>query len=142
MGEKAGPAKNALLAALEDDAPDVRMTAAEALCGLGAVDSALPVLVDLLHHESRIIQNETLLAFCRIGEPAKAALPHLESLSQQERDKQSVPWSYDNVPDAAALARSCLGGAPLQGPAGTPRGTAPAVLRGAGTKASRQKYLP
>jgi len=142
LGEKAGTAEDALLAALADDAPDVRMTAAEALCGLGAVEPALPVLIELLGHESRIIQNETLLAFCRIGEPAKAALPHLENLSPQQSGKQSTPWSYDNVPDAAALARSCLGGAPPHGAAGKSAVEASSTPSGAGTKASRQKYLP
>lgn len=69
------PARDALERALADASPDVRMTAAEALFGLGASERALPVLVALLQHPSRIIRNETLLALTRIGPPAKACCP-------------------------------------------------------------------
>ena len=107
LRQKAAPAADTLLAALADPAPDVRMTAAEALCGLGRTDAAVPVLVDLLTHESRIIRNETLLALCRIGEPAKAALPHLEKALGPSRHADI--WSYDNIPEAIRLARAFLG---------------------------------
>ena len=48
------------------------------LCGLGHGDAAMPVLIELLSFDSRIIRNETLLALSRIGPAAKPALPHLD----------------------------------------------------------------
>ena len=85
LGGRAAPAREDLLAALADSALDVRMTAAEALFALGEGEKALPVLVALLTHPSRILRNETLLVLCRIGPPAKGALPHLAA---------GVGWPY------------------------------------------------
>jgi len=44
LGTKAKPAEDRLLALLEDGSPDVRIGAADALCKLGNVNAALPVL--------------------------------------------------------------------------------------------------
>lgn len=135
LREKAAPAVDALLAALKDSSPDVRMTAAEALCGLGRAEAAVPVLIELLTYDSRIIRNETLLALCRTGEPAKAALPHLDQALEPCR--HSNIWSYDNVPAAVQLARACLSeaGKPDAGPA-------PGVSATATLQQTREKYLP
>ncbi len=48
MGDKARDAAPALTEALQDSSPSVRITAAEALCGLGQADKALPVLAKAL----------------------------------------------------------------------------------------------
>jgi hypothetical protein len=108
LGDKAAPATEALLAALKDSSPDVRMTAAEALCGLGRADAAMPVLIELLSHESRIICNETLLVVCRIGPAAKPALPHLDKALASSH--HTGIWSHDNIADLVALARACVAG--------------------------------
>jgi len=134
-------ATEALQTALRDAAPDVRMTAAEALCGLGGAKVAVPVLIELLSHESRIIRNETLLALCRIGEPARAALPHLKNAL--EHCQGSSPWSYDNVPPAVNLVQACFGeplteGLAREGRAAKKKGAPPPVP----LKATREKYLP
>jgi hypothetical protein len=132
---------DALLTALKDTAPDVRMTAAEALCGLDRAKVAVPVLVELLSHESRIIRNETLLALCRIGEPARAALPHLKDALEHRQG--SSPWSYDNVPPGVNLVRACFG-EPLtedlvhEGRRPSKK-NAPTLVP---LKATREKYLP
>jgi len=110
LRDEAALAADALLSALKDASPDVRMTAAEALCGLGRTEAAMPVLIELLTHESRIVRNETLLTLCRLGEPARAALPHLDKALGP--GKHSDIWSYDNIPAAVGLARSCLKGEP------------------------------
>ncbi len=107
LGERAAPAREALLGGLADPAPDVRLTAAEALTGLGAADAALPVLVALLTHPSRIVRNETLLALCRIGPPARAVLPHLAAAAEPSPLHNGI-WSYDNVTHAVELARACI----------------------------------
>jgi arylsulfatase A-like enzyme len=111
LREKAAPATEALVAALKDSSPDVRMTAAEALCGLGWADDAMPVLIELLSHESRIIRNETLLAICRIGPAAKPTLPHLDKALPSCR--HSGIWSHDNIAELIALARACMTGETL-----------------------------
>ncbi len=123
LRDKAAPAAETLLAALKDSSPDVRLTAAEALCGLGQAEPALPVLIALLAHESRIIRNETLLALCRIGPAAKPALAHLDK-ARTPSQHQGV-WSHDNIPELIALVRACVDD------------TAPAKL-----KLTREKYLP
>lgn len=111
------------------------MTAAEALFALGQGETALPALIALLTHENRIIRNETLLALCRIGEPARGALPHLDKPMRPSR--HTGIWSYDNIPAMVRLARACLSGpaaqdsAPVSGPSAT------ATLR-----QTREKYLP
>jgi arylsulfatase A-like enzyme len=105
LREKAAPAAEALLAAMRDPSPDVRMTAAEALCGLDRADAAMPVLTGLLSHESRIVRNETLLALCRIGPAARPALPYLDKALAPSR--HTGIWSYDNIPDAISLVRAC-----------------------------------
>lgn len=130
LREAAAPATGALLAALKDPAPDVRLSAAEALCGLGRSSEAMAVLIEALGHDSRIIRNETLLVLSRIGEPARAALPHLNKALPP--CKHMGLWSSDNIPDAIALVQACLG-VPAQTTAQSP----PFDL-----KKSRQKYLP
>jgi hypothetical protein len=107
LGDEAAPATERLVAALQDSSPDVRMTAGETLCGLGEVDTAMPVLIELLSHESRIIRNETLLALCRIGPAAKAALPHLDKAIAPSQHEGI--WSYDNIPEMVELVRACVG---------------------------------
>jgi len=52
LGPAAKPATKPLLKRLEDAAPNVRITAAEALCGLGHIDEALAVLAACLQDES------------------------------------------------------------------------------------------
>lgn len=121
--DQAAPATADLLEALKDASPDVRMTAAEALAGLGRAQAALPVLIALLSHDSRIVRNETLLALCRIGPAAQPALPHLEKA--REPSQHAGIWSYDNIPDMITLVRACVDG------------EEPAQL-----KLTRQKYLP
>ena len=137
---KAAPATDALRQALKDAAPDVRMTAAEALFALGQGEESLPVLIRLLTHESRIIRNETLLALCRIGEPAKAALPHLESALVPSLHTNL--WSSDNIKAAISLARSCLSTELTPDGIELPPADSHPVPASARLRATRQRYLP
>lgn len=140
LREKAAPASDALVAALKDASPDVRMTAAEALFALGRGDTAMPVLIELLAHESRIIRNETLLALCRIGKPANAALPHLEKALSPSR--HSGIWSYDDILAAISLARSCLSAEVSQDGVELPLSKSHPVPASDQLRTTRQKYLP
>jgi len=123
LRDKASPAAEDLLAALKDSSPDVRMTAGEALCELGRADAAIPVLIELLSFDSRIIRHETLLALSRIGPAAGPALPYLDRALAPCR--HTGIWSSDNVPTAIEVVRSCVDE------------SAPTQL-----KLTREKYLP
>lgn len=142
LGPKAEPATGALVGALNDPAPDVRMTAAEALCGLGRAAEAVPVLTALLTHESRIIRNEVLLALYRVGPIARAALPHLDAALGSSR--HTGLWSYDDIKPAISLARSCLSAEPelVQDGVEPPPSDAHPVSASARLKATREKCLP
>ena len=104
LGAKAAPATETLLSALKDPAPDVRMTAAEALCGLGHVDEAVSVLIALLSDKDYIIRNETLITLCRIGPAVKAALPYLD------RARTRAPGTWGFGPMTTSPKRSRLRG--------------------------------
>ena len=106
LREKAAPATAAVLSALADSSPDVRLTAAEALFELQHGAAALPILIKLLTHASGIIRNETLLALCRIGKPAEAVLPHLDKALTP--CQQSQIWSYNDITMSVAMARACI----------------------------------
>jgi N-sulfoglucosamine sulfohydrolase len=142
LGSAAAAAADALLVSLSDPAPDVRMTSAEALCALHHDAEAVPVLIGLLTHESRIIRNETLLALCRIGPVARAALPHLSDAEGPSR--HTGLWSYDDIKAAISLARSCLSDeAELTRDGVEPPPTAShPVAASARLRATREKCLP
>jgi hypothetical protein len=121
LDANAAPATAHLRSALNDPAPDVRMTAAEALCNLGRADDAVPALIKLLAHNDFIVRHETILALCRIGPAAKAALPHLDKARAPGAQHTGL-WTSDNV--VAAMARACLSATPKT------------------TCKTRQKYIP
>jgi HEAT repeat protein len=140
LRENAAPAAEALVAALKDPSPDVRMTAAEALLAMRRGDIAMPVLIELLAHESRIIRNETLLTLCRIGKPASAALPHLEQTLGPSR--HTGIWSYDDIRAAISLARSCLSDQAIPDGVELPLSKTHPVPASDRLRTTRQKYLP
>lgn len=125
LGPQAAPATDAFRAALQDPAPDVRIAGAEALCGLGHVNEAIPVLTALLSDGDGIVRHEALLALCRIGPAAKAALPDLDQANTPGAMHTKI-WSYNNIPGEIELARVCLGDKQSD-----PK-----------RRISRQKYLP
>ena len=126
--------------ALKDTSPDVRMTVAEALFGMGQGASTLPVLTALLSHESQIIRNETLLTFCRIGEPAEAALVDL--VKAQGPGLHTNIWSYDNVRAAITLARSCIATPSALKTVEVPPGKKHPLPANVWHRAAREKPLP
>ncbi len=56
LGTDAGSATNNLIELLNDENPDVRITAAEALCNLGMSDVATPVLIAALKEENVMVR--------------------------------------------------------------------------------------
>lgn len=102
----AAPAMPTLERGLADESPDVRMTCAEALANLGRTNTALPVLIALLSHESGIIRCQALLALARVGPAACAALPYLDAFLVGGSDRNVL--SADNVSDLVKVARAAI----------------------------------
>ena len=106
-GPLAANSRDALTKALDDEAPDVRLTAAEALCKLGDSGKALETIKSLLTFPDAIVRREAIYVLVRIGEMARPLLP--------EVDKAIGPaphldiWSGDNVSEGATLLKACLG---------------------------------
>ncbi len=85
LGNKAAPAADALVPALEDPAPNVRIAAAEALCNVGRHGQALPALVAGLAHPTPFIRLRAMNVLDRIGEHARPALPHMRKAAMKRR---------------------------------------------------------
>lgn len=91
LKNEAMPAKQALLKALQDTSPDVRIAAAEALCHLGASDAATPVLIAALDHENLMVRTHALNSLYTLGgDMARAALPKVKAITESKEGR-----SYD-----------------------------------------------
>ena len=97
----------ALTKALADDSPDVRLTAAEALCNLGDTNQALETLREMLTFPDAIIRREVIYVLVRIGETARPLLPALKEALTPCAHLDI--WSDNNVEEACVLMRACLG---------------------------------
>ncbi len=89
----AHPAADALTRALSDRSSEVRISAAEALCGLDDSKLALAVLVESLRNPSPWVCLEAANVLDRIGEkarPVRASLQELAAIGGQEY--QYVRW--------------------------------------------------
>ena len=75
LKDKAMPAREALLAVLEDDSPDVRIAASEALCYLGESKKVTPVLIEVLDSDVEMVRVHAMNTLEIIGgDVAKSAL--------------------------------------------------------------------
>ena len=78
LGEKAMPAKKELLMQLDDDTPDVRIAAAEALAKLGEAEVAVATLISLSFHHNPMV---VLQAASALDDLNDERLVHLEALN-------------------------------------------------------------
>jgi hypothetical protein len=85
LREKAAPATEALVAALKDPAPNVRIAAAEALCNVGRCDDAMPVLIEGLRHETAFIRLRAMNVLDELGEKARPALPAIKAAGMEQK---------------------------------------------------------
>ena len=106
-GPLAEDARSELTAALEDGAPDVRLTAAEALCQMGVAEKAIETIRDLMTFPDDIIRREAIYVLVRIGEAARSLLPCLSEALQP--CAHTDIWSGNNVEEGAILLNACLG---------------------------------
>ena len=84
LGKQAEPAQAALEKALSDDAPNVTIAAAEALCNLGEVDKAMPVLLAGLEHDSPLIRLRAINVLDRLGEEARPAIQAMRDAEMKD----------------------------------------------------------
>ena len=97
---EARPATDALIATLEDPAPDVRLAAAEALCKLGHENEALPVLVAGLNHDNGWVRLHAAIALAGAGDSARGAAAEIEKAIQAKHKHQAtnyVRWALDHL---------------------------------------------
>jgi arylsulfatase A-like enzyme len=99
--DKAASAEEALMKAISDEAPYVAVTAAEALCQLGKIDTAMPVLLAALENESPLIRLRAINVLDRLGEQAR---PAIDAMRNAKMNKAGHVGDYLNrmtqyVPD-------------------------------------------
>jgi HEAT repeat protein len=88
LGEAAKSAQNDLKGLLDDQNPDVRITAAEALCNLGQSGVATPVLIEALNEDNLMVRVHALNSLEILGgEVAKAAIPKVKELVGDSEDR-------------------------------------------------------
>ena len=96
LGRQARPAADGLAELLDDPAPNVRLAAAEALCGLGREADALPVLVEGLKAEDPRVRLCAAISVVAIGEKARPATAEMKNALTGEAQgphAQYVRWA-------------------------------------------------
>lgn len=89
LGDDAKSATVDLEKLLDDDSPDVRITAAEVLCNFGKTEKATSVLIEALKDENMMVRVHALNSIEIIGgDVAKAAVPTVKEMigNRQGRD--------------------------------------------------------
>ena len=82
QGARAEIAKGALRKALGDESVAVQTVAAEALCGLGECDNALPVLLKNLAHEQEYASLRAANVLDRLDEKARPVLAEMKAFAE------------------------------------------------------------
>ena len=78
LGAGAAPAKPALLIALDDPSPDVRLAAAEALARLGELNRALRTIETVLRIDDVFVRLAALNVALRLGPLARPLVPAIQ----------------------------------------------------------------
>ena len=86
LGKNAAPAAAALRNALADEAPGVRVAAAEAIGNLGDYGAALPILRQALQHDAPLVRLAAINVLDRFGPQAKPALPAIRAATMKVKD--------------------------------------------------------
>jgi hypothetical protein len=108
LKDRAAPAKAALLKALEDSSPRVRVVAAEALCHLGETDRGLSSLATLLVEEADSrVRLQAANAIDHLGPIAKPIAAKVAQAATRDKD--------DYVKLATRYTSAALGEAPAKG---------------------------
>ena len=89
LGEASNPAKEDLIALLKDENPDVRITAAEALCNLNESEIAGPILIEALDEDNLMVRVHALNSLEILGgETAKSAIPKVKEMVGDQEGRE------------------------------------------------------
>ncbi len=80
MGKQAAPARDALIACLDDPSPSVVVACAEALYYLGEKDRSLAALTQVLQHDEEMARTHALNVLRLMEEDARPALAAVQTL--------------------------------------------------------------
>jgi uncharacterized sulfatase len=80
LGPRARTAADSLQPLLDDPAPNVRLAAAEALCGLGRGQDALAVLIKGLQHPDPRVRLHAAIALVAVGPKARPAAAEMKKV--------------------------------------------------------------
>ena len=108
LGPDAAGTEESLLAALDDDAANVRLAAAEALCNLGRQEQALPVIVKGLEDENGFVCLHAAIVLTAIGDKARDAVPRMKAALEDKRPSQMksyVNWALSHALDELGESR-------------------------------------
>jgi len=105
LGGKAAGAADALTAALKDPAPNVRIAAAEALCGLDKCDKALGVLTEALGHSNNRVQLHAANALDYIDDKAKGAVDAMKRAKGDGYVRRTIQWALKGLGEKAPAAK-------------------------------------
>jgi hypothetical protein len=91
LGKKASAAREELVKVLKDASPDVRISAAEALCHLDEAEMAVPVLIAALAEENEMVRVHALNSIDVLGgDIAKSAMPVVLKLIEERESGYDV----------------------------------------------------
>lgn len=96
LGTRAAPALAALRAALTDPAPEVALTAAEALCYAGQPAPALPVIARFIQDDRELVALAAANVADRIGEQAR---PIADVLRRESKVSTRKPGQFFELVD-------------------------------------------
>ncbi|MBN2296888.1 MAG: sulfatase-like hydrolase/transferase [Pirellulales bacterium] len=97
LGNQARQAEQPLLARLQDDAPDVRIAAADALCQIGESESALTTLTEALTHNDQWARLHAAAVLHELGERAQPALPVMKRVIAGDSKPIFLRWSLERT---------------------------------------------
>jgi len=108
LGGKARSATDALRKAAQDECPDVRVPAAEALANAGQLNDALPVLTAALQDDSAVIRLRALNVLDQLGAAARPALPAVRQAAMPTKGhvEDYVARMVEYLPEKFAPERS------------------------------------
>ena len=92
MGSEAKPVEQALLTAIADPSPSVRIAAAEALCAIDQEAKALPVLIAALHHDDGWVRLQAAVVLEKIGPKARPASADMKALLAQTPKHEAAQY--------------------------------------------------
>jgi uncharacterized sulfatase len=90
IGPEAARARSAVLAAMDDSSPSVRIAAARALARLGSADAAIEVLAGELESQHQWGRLAAAIVLDEMDDQAKPALPALKSALKNQPNKYII----------------------------------------------------